>query len=408
MGPIELQEKLKKMQESIKENNIVDDLPNIVENLSFIVRDFPKELYNMDDELRTEYRYYIEYYRISFLAELVKQYMELMWKQDFSYEIVEGYLFDSVGGYHQKDDMVRVSVLGMTTNAENTSGAIKSFAHEFRHQQQYHFLKEKEFKDILNYPPYFITIIKNMLPKEIKTVVNEEGYVIDKPYYSDNYKRLYMEVDANLYGLDVSRTILTDLYELYPNKNRKLEKKINKLQKDLLIESIETENGLNNESRIDKIYCEEIRTQKPITSKVKVDDEEIDALLYTDICIKEEKNIKEKFPVLSIFMEEDRFKNYIEIRSDISNNIEKYNKTLDIENIYSYFIKSDPILLVTKYIFDNDVDKIRQFLYSHPTFKTEYKEEVQELIDLFGINPEIIDLLNLEDYAIMKKERVNL
>ena len=45
--------------------------------------------------------------------------------KDFSYEIVEGYLFDSTAGYNQKDDIVTISVFGILNNSYNIADTIK-------------------------------------------------------------------------------------------------------------------------------------------------------------------------------------------------------------------------------------------------------------------------------------------
>ncbi|MBQ9019679.1 MAG: hypothetical protein IJ097_05155 [Bacilli bacterium] len=405
MSPIQLQEKLKKMSELIKDKNIIDYFPTIINDLEFIIQEYPIELNNLTEEERTDNVYEIEYYKITYLAELIKKYMELTWKKDFSYEIVDGYLFNSTAGYNQRDDIVTISIFGMILNSETNADMIKSLAHEYRHQLQYHFLKEKEFKDILNYPPYFITIIKNLLPKEIKTVINEEGYVIDKPYYYNNYKRIYMEVDANYYGVEVSKSFLSDLYNKYPDKSEKLNSRVKLLEKELALESDLTIEGLEKEKRIDTIYLEETRLKKPITSTVLVDDNEEDSLIYIDKCIKEEPFIEERFPVISILKKDNRFKNYAEIIIDKYKNINKYKDKDRIEEIYSHIIKTDPMLIISKYILEKDIDSIKEFIRIHPTFINEYQDDLNKLFNILIIDQSIINLLTEEEYVIMKKER---
>ena len=405
MNPEELENKLQKMNESLQYKSIVYDFPSILEDIEYMLKTHEENLSSLTDEQRIDHLYDIEYQKIDYLAELIKRYMQITWKKEFSYEIVEGYLFNSTAGYNQKDDIVTVSVFGILNNSFNLADTIKSITHEYRHQLQYHFLHEKEFKDIIDYPPYFITIAKNMLPKEIITEVDEEGYVVAKPYYHDNYKRLYMEIDANMYGLEVSRKILKDLYELYPYKSEELEDKVNELQNILIEQSNVVEDNLKYEKRVSQPYLDEIYTTKPITSRVLVEDIEKDSLLFTDTCIKEHPEIKEKYEVLNILMHDYGFMNYWNIILEKYRQIEKFGNKDKIEEIYKYIIKSDPYLLITKYLTEKDKNKLKKFLNAHPTFIDDYKEDIKEIINLLVLDSDTLNLISKEENVILKKER---
>jgi hypothetical protein len=403
MTPIELKEKLEKMSLSLKDKNIIEYFPTILNDLEFIIKTYNTEITGLTEEERINNIYDIEYFKIDYLAELLKKYMELTWNKEFSYEIVDGYLFNSTAGYNQKEDIVTISIFGMLLNSDNTSDSIKSIIHEYRHQLQYHFLHEKDFKGVLDYPPYFITIAKNMLPKEILTVVDEEGYVIDKPYYNDNYKRLYMEVDANKYGLDVSRTLLSDLYSRYPDKNKKLEDKVKSLEEELILESNITEEGLKEEKRIDDIYLDELYTSKPITSSILVDGKELDSLLFIDKCLKDNPIIKEKYEVIGILMHEYGYKNYWDLILDKYKNIDEFKSKELIDEIYRNIFKTDPILIITQLILQKDLKGLRDFIKQHPTFPTEYEEEIGYIINTNTLDYDTLSLLS-KDCGIIKKK----
>lgn len=405
MEPKKLEKKLKKMNESLRRKDIINDFPSILEDIEYMIKKHEVNLASLTDTERIDHIYDIEYQKIDYLAELLRRYMQITWNKDFSYEIVEGYLFDSTAGYNQKDDIVTISIFGILNNSYNLADTIKSIAHEYRHQLQYRFLHEDKVEDIMNYPSYFITIAKNMLPKEIITEVDEEGYVIGKPYYKDNYKRLYMEVDANNYGLEVSRRLLTDLYELYPHKNKSLEAKVNSLQQILKDESKLVEQELRLEKRMEPLYRDEIYTTKEITSTVLVDDEEKDALLYTDKILKEHPEIKEVYEVLGILFHDYGFKNYWTILLDKYKLVEKVDNRRNAEEIYNNIIKTDPMLLITKYATEKDKDRIYKFLEAHPTFIEEYKEEINELISSIVLDPDIINLISKVDCDIIVKEK---
>ena len=403
MNPIELENKIKEMSTSLKDKDIVEYFPTILNNLEFIIETYNTEITGLSEEDRINNIYNIEYQKIDYLAELIKKYMELTWQKEFRYEIIPGYLFNSTAGYNQRDDIVTISIFGMILNSTNTIDSIRSIAHEFRHQLQYRFLHEKDFESILTYPPYFITIMKNALPKEIKKIIDEEGYVIGKPYYQDNYKRIYTEVDANLYGVELATTFLKDLYNKYPNKIKNLEKQLNKIQKEIEKEKIETVEGLKNEKRIDDIYVEEIRTNKPITSTVIVDGEEKDALLYTDKCIKEEPLIDERFEVLKLLTRNNVFKNYYQLIIDKYRNREEYGNVDKVNELYENIVRSDPILTISKYILNKDKESIKNFLKVHPTFIDEYKDELDELLSTLTVDNQIVNLFEKEENIQKKK-----
>ena len=393
--PKQIEERLKTMFLSLKDKNIIEYFPTILSDLEYIIKDYPKEMEALSDDDRINYLKYIEYYKIYYLSELMKKYMEMTWNKEFSYEVLDSFFFNSSSGYNIKEDRVLISTYGIILNSSNTIDSIRSISHEFRHQLQYKFLKEKELSNILDYPPYFINIIKNMLPKEIKTIVSEEGYVIDKPYYYDNYKRIYTEVDANFYAMKVVEEFLLDIYEKYPNKNKELSERVNILEKEIFIEAKNTKEGLNNEGRIDEIYLNEIYTFDPIKSKVIFDSKEEDSLLFINKTINKEDNIEEKYPVLQLIRKNNNPKNYIEIMNDKNNYLRNNINKRKIELIYKYIVKSDPILIISEYIVNNNIKGIELFLKDHQTFIKEYEDEIKSTIKLLGADEKIIKILTI-------------
>lgn len=405
MSPKKIEEKLQKMNDSLKERDIINDFPSILDDLEYIIKDYDEEVSKLTNDQRINHIYDIEYKKIDYLAELIRRYMEITWKKEFSYEIVEGYLFSSTAGYNQERDIVTISIFGILVNSLNLADSIKTIGHEFRHQQQFHFLHEKEFKDLLDYPPYFITIAKNLIPKEINVIKNEEGCIIDKPYYTDNYKRLYMEVDANTYGLELSRNLLTDLYEMYPDKNKELEKRVRKLQNILFQESKLVEENFKEENRTDQTLVDEIYTSKPITSTVIVDNTRKDSLIYIDKLIKEHPEIKERFEVLNILTTDYDQKYYWSIILDKYKKIQDFGHRNQICEIYDNIVKTDPLLLITKYMTEQNNKALYEFIREHPTFTEEYKDEINEIINSYMLGFDTLNLLTPEEDFVYRKER---
>ena len=117
MNPEELENKLQEMNDSLQNKSIVYDFPSILEDLEYMLKTHEENLSFLTDEQRIDHLYDIEYQKIDYLAELLRRYMKITWKKEFSYEIVEGYLFNSTAGYNQKDDIVTVSVFGILNNS---------------------------------------------------------------------------------------------------------------------------------------------------------------------------------------------------------------------------------------------------------------------------------------------------
>lgn len=396
-----LENKLKKMSELLKRQDIIKDFPSILEDLEFIIKKYKLEIDNLTEDQMINHIYDLEYYKIDYLSELMRKYMELTWNKKFNYEIADGKLLTSSAGYNQDSNIVTISVIGLIMNSDNLIDTIRTIIHEYRHQQQFYFMHEKDIKGILNYPSYFINIARNYLPKEINVIKDKEGNIIDKPYYYDNYKRIYTEQDANSYAILTLETFLIHLYEQYPNKNEKLTEKVTKLQNEITKETKTVAKNLQQEGKINTSLLTEIYLRGHITSKVIIDKKEKDSLLYIDKTIKKEPILKDKYEVLNILMNDYSFKKYEELMLDRVKAIEKYGNNSKISMIFDNIINSDPVLLITKFIKERNIEEIKDFLKKHPTFKDEYKEEIEMIINSNTIDGEIVNLLN-------KKEKVKI
>lgn len=385
---------LKRMSESIKNKDIINDFPSILKDLELLINIFNKKIEGVTVNQRVCPIYNIEYYKTDFLAELMKKYMELTWKQKFSYEIKEQVAEISSGAYDEIFDIAYVSALGLLLNGKNIAGILKSVTHEYRHQHLFHFMHEDSIEEIIKYPSYYITMAKNYIPKQLNNIYNEEGRFVDNPYYKSNHRRIYTEVDADNYGLNTIKRFLIDIYKQYPNKSKKLEERVNRVQQELIKQLEIVEEELKQEKRLESIYLDEIYLKTPITSKVLVEGQETDSLLYTDKCLKDNPILKDKYEVLNILMDEYTFKDYHKLLFDKYNNISKYGNESKINNIYDNIINNDPMILITKLVEEENIQEIIKFLDNHPTFKEEYKTEIDELFSKQVSNIHIINILS--------------
>ena len=402
MSPKRLEDLMRNMSESLKEKDIIQDLPSIIDDLEFIVRTYGLKIKGLTEEQRINHIYDIETYKMTFLAELIKKYMKLTLNKSFDYRIGEEVLFQgAVSAYDPKEDKIVISAFGSLLNSFNTADSMKSIIHEYSHQYFFGFLSIDKMEEMLNYPPNYIIIAKNYFSREIPK--EGETKVQGQADYFENYNRVYMEVDACDYALKTVRTFLLDLYNRYPNKNIKLEKKINKLQKTIIEQSMEVEKHYKEKGRADQKYLDELNAVEPITSTVIVDGEEKDNLLYTDKFIKNNPMLRDKYKVLGILMEDYSFKPYNKIILDKYRYIDEFGNATKINEIYSNIINTDPMLLISKLVMEKDTNGIIDFIKKHPTFKDEYENEINELFNNEVASMEIINLLSKEEKVVLQK-----
>lgn len=394
MSPKRLEEKLKKMALSLKDKTIEDDFPSILTDLEYLIIDYKKDTDTFTDEQKIEYMERIEHYKTEYLAELLKKYMEKTWKKSFSYEITDEALYAlSPNAYDPKKDTVICSTTGSLMHSDSISDSIKSIIHEYRHQHFFHFLHEKDIEGILEYPSSYITMVKDYISMEVGTKEN-----------IDNHDKLYFEIDADNYAMEVTSQLIRKLYTM--SKNKGLDERVNKLQSILEKQSRITIDKMIKQDRLNSKCIEELYLKRHITSKITIQgDKETDRLLYADKYLMNNPIIKDKYEVLNILMDDYSFKDYHKLIIDKYKAIgkNKDHKT-KIDSIYDNIIRTTPMVIITKLVEEKNVQSINCFLKEHPTFKETYKEELEELFNREIPGAEILNLLSEDDYAIMKKK----
>ena len=399
----ELIDKLYDISEEVVSLDIVKDYPRILDILEFILFDCKEKIGDLSVEESQDNILDITTLKAMIFAEIIKKYLELTTKDEYKYEINDFYFMGQTSGYDARTDTVLLSPIGLALNSISDADMIKTIFHEFRHQRQNHFLKLTNFEDLLNYPSRFIRIIKNRLPKDLFEELDEDDRILSSPYYSENYTKMYMEIDADLTGLNIPKKMILKLYDLYPNKNKLLRDKTRKVQDFLTIGEYEVERRLIEEGKLHKMDRGEVLRANMITSYISHNGKEMDSLLFIDKCLKENGDI---YPVFSLFMIDNKFKNYIGIMKDKNNYIKKYMMEDKINKIYDYYIKSDPILIISDLVFKNKKDDIEEFLKIHPTFKKEYQQEIIEIINMLYPDEDIIDLLLIrKNKKLIKKNK---
>lgn len=402
----ELEGKTKHMLGRLKEekNDILNYFPHIVDDLEFYIIEYPKILSESDSFCLEDYIFDLQKTRIEYFTIVVAAYMKLMWKRDFKYE-VDITPTSATASYNYITDKASFYMLAMLMNSNNSCDDFRTMFHEFRHSLQHHYLRETDMEKILDYPANFITIAKNDVPNTYNIFTKKDyeifAYTQGRQYYDDNYKILYTELDANHFGIEEAKTFLYKLYELSPFKNKDLEEQVLRITKKLREEAVVVKEELMKENKIDPLRVEEITTTMPITSTISFNHKEEDGLLFTDKVFREHMDLIELNPVLKLLVDSDRIKSYEEILQDK----ERYSKKYDpskVDKLYEQIIRTSPMLLISKYIVENDVDRVYKFLEAHPTFVDEYQDEIKELLNTLETPSSIRKLLLRNSYQKKK------
>lgn len=402
MDIYELKRKTEYMLECLREykDGILEYFPHIVDDLDFYINEYPNLLLNYDECDLYDNLVDLQKTRIEYFSIVISSYMELIWKRKFKYEI-DITPVTTTGSYDHELDLASFYILTMLVDSNNTCDIFRTIFHEFKHALQHDYKKETNIGRILEYPPEFFTITKNDVPNTYN-IFTEKNYEIllycqGRQYYKHNYKTLYTELDAHNYGLKEAKNFLSKLYEIFPNKNKNIEEQISKIEKQLKEESYIVIEDLKQENKLDQLRLEEITTNRPITSTISFDYHEEDALLFTDKVFREHMELIELNPVLKLLVDDDRIKTYEEILEDKERYSKEYDKS-KVDKLYEQIIRTSPMLLISKYIKENDIDRIYKFLEEHPTFINEYQEEIKEL----EMNNEIRELLKTNKHQKKK------
>ena len=115
--------------------------------------------------------------------------------------------------------------------------------------------------------------------------------------------------------------------------------------------------------------------------------EKKDSLIVVDKFIKTHQEIIEVVPILQILWKEDKIKTYEDLMTE--------KKQCNNSIIFDYIIKSDPMLQLSEYIEENNIEKIRFFLMKHPQILDEYKDDIIDFLEKKEASNEIKELFHL-------------
>ena len=350
---------LKKIKKMIKKGNIID-------NIDYIWNELVEDMLSLSDEELREVQYPINQIIIEYFISIINQILIQNRMPEYRYKIDEILSIGGTAAYDSQRDIIYLSILRMILDSVNTTSYMQTLLHEYRHKIQHQFYKEKNIKDIEKYPPHMILIAKHYAYEKF----HEEN---NRIFYRENYNKLYSEIDAEEYSIKIIKDAITHLR--HPIKKQ--------IKKDIE----EIEEILRKEKRIDTETSKELLKEEPILSTWTVEKEKKDSLIVVDKFIKTHPEIIEVVPILQILWKEDKIKTYEDLMTE--------KKQCNNSIIFDYIIKSDPMLQLSEYIEENNIEKIRFFLMKHPQILDEYKDDIIDFLEKKEASNEIKELFHL-------------
>ena len=124
-----------------------------------------------------------------------------------------------------------------------------------------------------------------------------------------------------------------------------------------------------------------------------IEGQKVDKLIAIDKYIKSHPELQEESSIFRLIFDGDRPKTYSEIINDKKNLLSSnVHVSREIEELYEFIIKSDPVLYLTHLVATDQKDILPQFLDEHDTIFSEYPEEIQEIICEYS-NRELVAIL---------------
>lgn len=343
---------INKLQSMIK--NLPKTYPNIDEDINYIWNILPDEMEEFSYDELVNNNYKINELVITYLMELVLRYKEL----DIDYEVDEITSFAGTAAYDEENNKILLSVMSMLVSAENTTSYLHTIFHELRHVHQHKFYKEEDIDEIIKYDPKLILVLKHHIYDKYHSYNNRE-------FYSNNYHKLYSEIDAEENAFLSIEELVNDLI-----KKQKL--------KDQILDDLK---DIKNISRINSQASKEINSKEPIRTYLRVHEKREDSLILIDKFIKENPVLPDNYKPLKLLFNGYIPKTYEEIIKDRNELLKKYKDTDYFDNIYRLYqniIKTDPMYQLRDHIAINNIDEAHEFLGYHPTLTAEYEDEFME------------------------------
>ena len=330
--------------------------PNIDEDINYIWNILPDEMEAISRKQLVNVNYRINELVIIYLMELAILYKNV----EVNYEIDEMTLLTGTAAYDHENNRILLSVLGMMLKAENTTSYLHTIIHELRHKQQHKFYGEEDIEEIIKYDPQMILVLKHHIYDKYHSSNNRE-------FYSNNYHKLYSEIDAEENAFTSIENLVNDLI------------KDNKL-KDQILDDLKDIKEISN---INPQASTELNSSEPIRTYLRVHGKREDSIILIDKFIKENPVLPDNYKPLKLLFNGYIPKTYEEIIKDRNELLKKYKDQDYFDNIYRLYqniIKTDPMYQLRDHLSNNSIEEGYNFIAIHPNLSAEYQDEFMDTI----------------------------
>lgn len=296
-------------KQRIEKEELKDAFPIIVDGLSYLYSEFENDWARLSSIEQVEYGYEIYSSIIEYWIEILKKYIKETYERKMQTSFDEILSIGGCAAYDEEKNLILISVIGLMIQQRNMMSFVQPILHEFRHQLQHEFYKEKEIEKILLYPSYFLLIEKHYVYRKNRMTAQE---------YLENYTNYYPEVDAEEFSVNELSKIIPTLYQKYLQEggSNKLNEKVYEIQKIIEEEQEEIKDYLRILKRIDTNISKELYDSNDIQSIFILEENEINSLSVISQFMNHNHKLQKEYPILRLLWNEDKPKSYQEIMED--------------------------------------------------------------------------------------------
>ena len=323
---------------------------------------------------------------VRFCSGIVKQYYKHVYGVDLTFEPSdETVLQYATCAYNPQTDKILYNPTVFELNHVKHASYLVSLLHEARHKVQYDAFKTGDINRILEYDPTMMLQAKEYAFEQNQMAEGNISFGID------NYPMLFTELDAESNALETIGKIVDKFLGLYENycKENNIEYDTSlKYKFAHLIRLLAAEFSINyhkdiNRGLVHPFYMSELKCASTWVSKYDLYCDKVDRLVELDKFIRENPELREKYPILDLIINGDYTKkSYNQIIRERDTLLERKGETYrdKIMQLYRVIIFSDPIYCLNYFVDENRFSSVEYFVTHHERVLTEYTDEVENIV----------------------------
>lgn len=359
--------------------NIEELFPIILDDLEYILEGLAVDEKRLTSTERFMNGVNIAEKELAYFSKLATVYFKKIYNEEL--EIINSSDYSLAlagGGYSIETGKIYYSYMGAMLSKKSELSFLHTCLHEGRHKMQHEAYTTEYISD---FPPYMLRLLKESLLEESLQEDNRK-------FYLDNYQKLFTENDSEVFANEELENFIGKLLSLYLQKTNKTEKDIDnnlmyKLSKIKYLFNFELQKEKFN---INEDVANQIYNAAIIRGDYKVNNQEVDRLIFTDKFIKSHPELQEEYPILRLLFNGNTPKTHKEIIKDLMRI--KEGRTLEekelIDALYDEIIATDPILLLTELLLSGNMKAVEVFMNTYPSVVIEYKDEIEKLNEQYN------------------------